>query len=275
MFVEVYKPISVFCGFVFCESDMHNVRYMSQLQDMQHVVALIKANTLSWLCVMLMALWGLIQIPQTMYAQTQKTTPTKQPQTKQTTPQQKSTTKQPTTSKEIPTPQEDAQEEMLYGGYPVVISPPLSPDKQWSGGVLLTTPFFSVLNSPAGGVSVGYALSPALHVGAFCGLATHTDTAVGTQYVAGMFGRLIFRATTIKPIAELVAFVGSTRGLDTVGVLVSQMGYGLRLNLGAQYFITQNVGVRGTVALFNVQLQENGIRQFGILAPTVGIEWFF
>lgn len=233
-------------------------------------------RALQWLCVVITVTWMMPQMEYPLLAQTQKPPQTKQPQTKT----QQSNTKQSTPpkemlSKEIPSPQQDAQEEMLYGGYPVMIPPPLSPDKQWSAGAHTSAPFFDAVSSPAGGVSVGYALLPALHVGMVGSVATHSDTTVGTQYAMALFGRLIFRTPSIKPIAELMLFAGSTRTTDSLGARVSQLGYGLRLNFGAQYFITQHVGIRSTFALFNVQLQTGGTHQFGIFAPTVGVEWFF
>jgi hypothetical protein len=228
-------------------------------------------HALQWWCIAFSSVWMMLDTQPNMYGQAQKPPQTKQPQAKTT-----QTNNKPTVPvKEIPTPQQDAQEEMVYGGYPLVLPPIMSPDKQWSGGVQMSAPFLDVIGSPAGGISVGYALLPAVHVGMVAGIASHTDTAVGTQYAVGIFGRLIFRTPTVKPIAELMMFAGSTRTTDSLGARVAQLGYGLRLNLGAQYFITQHVSIRSTFALFNVQLQTGGTHQFGIFAPTVGIEWFF
>lgn len=205
-------------------------------------------------------------------AQTQKN-PVNKP-TQQKTTQQKTAPKQQP-DKEIQTPQQDAQEEMMFGGYPVMLPPPLSPDRQLSIGVQMSAPYFDIIGAPAGGISVGYALSPALHVGMLAGATIHSDTLIGTRYSMALYGRIIFRSATIKPLAELHTFFGSTLSLDSLGIQQSQMGYGVRLNIGAQYFLTQHIGIRGMIALADVQLQTGGIRRFGIFAPTLGMEWFF
>jgi len=137
-----------------------------------------------------------------------------------------------------------------------------SPDKQFGiGGVV-------------GGVSaaqIQYAISPAFHLGAFLGLQIQGST----QLVFGPYGKFIFAGSKeLKPFvfANLMISSTSTGGTNSV----SSTSTGLNFGAGAEYFITPNFGFWAGITVLSLPLSPSGQDVgFGILAPSIGGEWFF
>lgn len=116
-----------------------------------------------------------------------------------------------------------------------------------------------------GGMSIQYAISPAMHIGfgASLGLVSDTSGSV-TRYGFGPYARFLFEGP-INPFIEAgVSFadVGST-------------AIGLFGTFGLEYFVNRNVGLFAATTIIEFQLSPRVVTSFGIQSGRAGAEWFF
>jgi len=123
------------------------------------------------------------------------------------------------------------------------------------------------------GAQLQYAISPAFHLGTTIGLEI-TDGATGLVF--GPYGKFILAGSKeFKPyiLGQLAIMRQSAK--DGLGNTSSTTNTSLIAGAGAEYFITPNFGVFGTIPVLSLPFEDGATVSFGVLSPTVGIEWFF
>jgi hypothetical protein len=122
------------------------------------------------------------------------------------------------------------------------------------------------------GAQVQYAISPAVHIGTMIGLSIEDG---GTSFSFGPYGKFILAGSKeFKPY--VLGQLAIMRNSVTVGnVTSSTTTTSLVAGAGAEYFITPNFGVFATVPVLTLPFEDGATVSFGILSPTVGVEWFF
>lgn len=144
-----------------------------------------------------------------------------------------------------------------------------SPDGQFGVGVAM---------GDISGAQIQYAISPAFHIGTRFGISVADgNTGIGL----GPYVKFIFAGSKeFKPYAmAMLSFQNSS--VDLGPNTASSTTTGVNLGFGGEYFVTPNVGVFGGITLVNIPFEKNedplvASRKvsFGVLMPTLGIEWF-
>ncbi len=144
-----------------------------------------------------------------------------------------------------------------------------SPDGQFGVGVAL---------GDISGAQIQYAISPAFHIGTRFGISVMDgNTGIGL----GPYVKFIFAGSKeFKPYAmAMLSFQNSS--VDLGSSTVSSTQTGVNLGFGGEYFITPNFGAFGGITLVNIPFEKNedplvAARKvsFGVLMPTIGVEWF-
>ena len=148
----------------------------------------------------------------------------------------------------------------------------MSPDRQM--GIGLTA------GNSLGG-HFAYALNPGFHIGTGFGIALSSRSHTGGSSSSG---NTIFFAPYAKFILSGMKdmkpyFFGSfsiTSGKSTLETnSVSATNTGLNLGAGAEYFASRNLGIYGHLTVIRLGFGDISTTDIGLLAPQVGIEWFF
>ncbi len=167
-----------------------------------------------------------------------------------------------------------------------------SPEGAIGLGVSLTPALDAGAFSSTGlyGGTVSYAISPAFHVGTGIGLGVNTfvsanDTANAqesvTAYLFSPYARLLFMGNeSFKPLVQAQLLIGSLQ--------TDQSFMKMTFGIGAEHFTSRNFGIYGIVRLvdFDISNKVQGATKgtsvdadkkanFGFMAPTIGVEWFF
>lgn len=139
-----------------------------------------------------------------------------------------------------------------------------SPDGQFGVGATIS-PSLSA-------AQLQYAITPAVHIGAGLGFGTSDGN---SQFVFAPYGKFILAGTKeFKPfaLAQLAVIRQSfSTGLSTSSTTTTS----LNLGGGAEYFITPNFGVFAAIPVIAIPFNDGAEMSFGILSPTIGVEWFF
>lgn len=145
-----------------------------------------------------------------------------------------------------------------------------SPDGQFGVGVAL---------GDVSGAQIQYAISPAFHVGTRVGISISDGT---TALNLGPYAKFIFAGSKeFKPYVQaMLSFMNSS--IDLGSNTQSSTQTGLNLGFGGEWFATPNIGIFGNISLVSIPFEKNEDPlvvarkvSFGILQPTVGVEWFF
>lgn len=138
-----------------------------------------------------------------------------------------------------------------------------SPDQQFGIGVSLGT--------GASGATFAYAINPGLHIGTGFGLTVSSADGVSSNnvifapYIKGLF----------KGSKDFVPFIMGQFGISSGSSgNVSRTTTGLSVLGGAQYFVSKNLGIYGSLSVLELGFDPS-ITTFGIGASAnMGIEWF-
>lgn len=153
-----------------------------------------------------------------------------------------------------------------------------SPDGQFGVGAVVG------YNFP--GLSLSYAITPAFHLGTQFSVNLKNTTVSGTtsnaqKIVIAPYGRFIFMGTPMfKPFIQgQVTYTSTTEPValgSSTTVTTSQTGFiGF---LGAEYFVSRNLGIHGEIGIISFNLSKNnGVDEtnFGFGNSQIGVEWFF
>jgi len=147
-----------------------------------------------------------------------------------------------------------------------------SPDGQFGIGVALGT------EGAVSGAQIQYAISPAFHIGTRFGISVMDgNTGIGL----GPYAKFIFAGSKeFKPyVMAMLSFMNTS--VDLGPNTASSTQTGVNLGFGGEYFITPNFGAFGGITLVNIPFEKNedplvAARKvsFGVLMPTIGVEWF-
>lgn len=129
-----------------------------------------------------------------------------------------------------------------------------SPDQQFG---------FGFTAGQALGGHLVYAISPAIHIGTGVGLRIQDGS---NEFHLTPYGKFLFAGSK-----ELKPYIIAQFGLATGGGTTRT---GLGAGFGGEYFITPNFGLFGQIGVINIQFDPS-VTTFGLLEPTVGVEWFF
>lgn len=144
-----------------------------------------------------------------------------------------------------------------------------SPDGQFGVGVAM---------GDVSGAQIQYAISPAFHIGTRFGISIMDgNTGIGL----GPYLKFIFAGSKeFKPYVQAMLSFQNT-SVDLGPNTASSTQTGVNLGFGGEYFITPNFGAFGGITLVNIPFEKNedplvASRKvsFGVLMPTIGIEWF-
>lgn len=139
-----------------------------------------------------------------------------------------------------------------------------SPDQQFGIGATVGS---------INGAQVQYAISPAFHLGTMVGLSIEDG---GTSFSFGPYGKFILAGSKeFKPYILGQLAIMRAPSTDGFGNSTSTTRTRLLAGAGAEYFITPNFGLFATVPVLSLPFEDGATVSFGILAPTVGVEWFF
>jgi hypothetical protein len=163
-----------------------------------------------------------------------------------------------------------------------------SPDAALGIGVSMT-PSLSIAGAGSSvglfGGTVSYALSPAFHIGTGIGAGVTTFVSEGdttesiTTYLFSPYARLLFMGNeTFKPMVQAQLLVGSLQ--------TDQSFMKMTFAVGAEHFVNRNFGIYGNVRIVDFDISNSftaggetvdgkKLANFGFMAPTLGIEWFF
>lgn len=167
-----------------------------------------------------------------------------------------------------------------------------SPEGAIGLGVAMTPSLGNGLTSGSPGLfgaTVSYAISPAFHIGTGVGVGVQTfvgekDSADAvTQYLFSPYARLLFMGNeSFKPLVQAQFLLGSLQ--------TDQSFSKMTFAIGAEHFANRNFGVYGMVRLVDfditvpkiknaageeVEIGNSKQANFGFMAPTIGVEWFF
>lgn len=144
-----------------------------------------------------------------------------------------------------------------------------SPDGQFGVGVAL---------GDVSGMQLQYAISPAFHIGTRAMLRIQDGN---TGIELGPYVKFIFAGSKeFKPFVQaMLQFQNATVDLGTD--TQSSTTTALNLGFGGEWFATPNLGIFGNISLVRIPfggnddpLVDKEAVSFGILMPTVGVEWF-
>ena len=123
-----------------------------------------------------------------------------------------------------------------------------------------------------GGGQIQYAINHDLHVGTQFGLRI----ADGLNLTFAPYGKYFLTGTTFRPYAIGQFVIASISAKDATGSTKQTSTTGINLGGGAQYWISEKVGVYGQISVLEFPISPSGQDiAFGILTPSIGLELFF
>jgi hypothetical protein len=117
------------------------------------------------------------------------------------------------------------------------------------------------------GMTVQYAITPGIHVGAAAALVFQSGDNSSTSLEIGPYARFLLEGT-VNPFIQ-------------AGISIAKAGDGdaqtsLYAAFGLEYFINRNTGVFAGTRVINIPFQKGSPISFGITTlAAAGVEWFF
>ena len=129
------------------------------------------------------------------------------------------------------------------------------------------------------GAQLQYAISPAFHLGTRVGVTVRDSN---TALVLGPYVKFIFAGSKeFKPyLMAMLALVNPS--VDLTQMPGSSTYTSLNIGAGGEYFATPNIGIFFGISVVSIPFEkapngpfvEKRAMAFGILMPTIGVEWF-
>lgn len=143
----------------------------------------------------------------------------------------------------------------------------MSPDRQMGVGISTGSSVSPIGTESVGAAHFVYALNPGFHVGAQVGLNLFSQENTSKNFFTfAPYAKLI-----LAGMKDMKPYFYGGFGIRT-GFDKTQLA--LQFGAGAEYFASRNVGIFGHISVINIGI-EPSVTSIGIVAPQVGIEWFF
>lgn len=143
------------------------------------------------------------------------------------------------------------------------------PTEQYGFGATLATPTTEVNLS---GVQGQYALSNDLHVGAGLGLELASE---GSFVSVIPYAKYLFAPMGgFRPYVSGQLTIQKLSSDNLAGNSDGDVRLAFVAGVGAEYFITNNVGLFVTMPVLTLPFRDNATVSFGLLSPTIGMEFF-